>query len=479
MDRSRNLFVSTSISTDDIINLLRISSQQQYNAKELNEMNNRIEQHATILFEQDYLCKSISNTYGELSLSYPRNISVPIVDKWSEIKTSQIDSPADIRDLFVRSRIARCRSRFVAPVILVDGKYICRSSTISSWGEIYPRASIDRLIGAANIFTSQSVASSSSSSNNNDDISDTVEQSDPEQRTIFDKLRSADIDLLKLFNVGSIVNLMVQKKNLLFGMKITASENMDKYNRYRAFQMILLPYPGCEHFKELITGKYNGELMFYDWSLPKNDAILDIPPHLSSRVITDWAFWRGWNSLDLTKNYLRIIIRQLELEKSGILIHCLSGWDRTPLFISLLRLSLWADGYIHQSLTVEEILYLTLAYDWYLFGHNLLERLKCDEEILHFTFIALPHLVGNEFVFQPSNGANSHRSSEHRTSSYRDIKEDSTKTTLRKEKLLAVSDLFHICYQTMLSDHPTKLDSRPLGLDIARSVKNFFVPRRT
>ena len=26
----------------------------------------------------------------------------------------------------------------------------------------------------------------------------------------------------------------------------------------------------------------------------------------------------------------------------GILVHCISGWDRTPLFISLLRLSLWA-----------------------------------------------------------------------------------------------------------------------------------------
>lgn len=52
----------------------------------------------------------------------------------------------------------------------------------------------------------------------------------------------------------------------------------------------------------------------------------------------------------------------------GLLIHCISGWDRTPLFISILRLSLWADGWIHQSLTVEEMLYLTLAYDWYLFG---------------------------------------------------------------------------------------------------------------
>ena len=29
----------------------------------------------------------------------------------------------------------------------------------------------------------------------------------------------------------------------------------------------------------------------------------------------------------------------------GMLIHCISGWDKTPLYISLLRLSLWAVSY--------------------------------------------------------------------------------------------------------------------------------------
>lgn len=31
-----------------------------------------------------------------------------------------------------------------------------------------------------------------------------------------------------------------------------------------------------------------------------------------------------------------------QADDSGLLVHCISGWDRTPLFISLLRLSLWA-----------------------------------------------------------------------------------------------------------------------------------------
>ncbi len=70
---------------NDIISLLRISVQQQYNAKELDERNTIIEENCTILFQKDYVCESISNTNGELSLSYPRNICVAAVDKWSKV----------------------------------------------------------------------------------------------------------------------------------------------------------------------------------------------------------------------------------------------------------------------------------------------------------------------------------------------------------------------------------------------------------
>jgi hypothetical protein len=45
------------------------------------------------------------------------------------------------------------------------------------------------------------------------------------------------------------------------------------------------------------------------------------------------------------------------------------GWDRTPLYISLLRILLWAEGLVHQSLDVDQMLYLTVAYDWLLFGY--------------------------------------------------------------------------------------------------------------
>jgi hypothetical protein len=47
--------------------------------------------------------------------------------------------------------------------------------------------------------------------------SSNVEQ--PQQQNIFDKLRGADIDLLKTLDVSSIVNLMVEKRKIMFGVK--------------------------------------------------------------------------------------------------------------------------------------------------------------------------------------------------------------------------------------------------------------------
>ncbi|CAF1023834.1 unnamed protein product [Rotaria sordida] len=504
METFQNRFTSELISMNDIINLLRNSIQQQYNAKQLDIKNETIEKNVRILFEQDYVCQYISNTNGELSLAYPSQILVPIIDKWSEVQTPKITPSINIRDCCVRSRIARCRSRLVVPTLFIDGKYICRSATLSSWGEIYPRLSMDLLVDAGNRRFAQPAA-------NIDNAFIDIEQ--PQQRTIFDKLRSADVDLLNIFDIGSIVNLMVQQKNILFGMKITASEKFDKHDRYRTFQMILLPYPGCEHFREVAIQKYNGEFMFYDWSLSKNDALLDVPIHLASRVNTDWLFWRSWNTIQLTQNYFQILLRHLETEKRGILIHCLSGWDRTPLFISLLRLSLWADGFIHQSLTVEEILYLTLAYDWYLFGHNLPERLPHGEEILYFTFMVLPYLVGDEFVFQSSNTTRHHSTltttgiscnymperhvynnntscvnvaddsviNVHRNPcQYNSIGFEENKKTIRKEKLLAVFHLFHTCYRTVIPKISTTLNNGPPPVpDMARRIKNFVLQRRS
>jgi hypothetical protein len=45
---------------------------------------------------------------------------------------------------------------------------------------------------------------------------------------------------------------------------------------------------------------------------------------------------------------------------------------------------LWADGLTHQSLSEMEFLYLTLAYDWMLFSH----QLKKEKRFSTFAFIS-------------------------------------------------------------------------------------------
>lgn len=111
----------------------------------------------------------------------------------------------------------------------------------------------------------------------------------------------------------------------------------------------------------------------------------------------NWDQYKVWDLVTITQNYLKLCLKYLQDNSSGLLIHCISGWDRTPLFVSLLRLSLWADGVIHQSLNASQILFLTLAYDWFLFGHDLPDRLTKGEEIFVFCFYALKYIQEEEF----------------------------------------------------------------------------------
>ena len=79
----------------------------------------------------------------------------------------------------------------------------------------------------------------------------------------------------------------------------------------------------------------------------------------------------------------------LPLGGHGVVVHCISGWDRTPLFISLVRLWLWADGLVHESLRVDEVIFLTVATDWMLFGHDFYTRYRQQVELLLFCFSLL------------------------------------------------------------------------------------------
>uniref|UniRef100_A0A182NC01 Uncharacterized protein n=1 Tax=Anopheles dirus TaxID=7168 RepID=A0A182NC01_9DIPT len=305
-----------------------------------------------------------------------------------------------LRDLINKARFARCRARFPLPVILYKGKYICRSATLSGGPEIYGRSGLDYLF--------YSLDSTATSPTLDEEAYEARETSLPEDTfeepitnsdwQLFDRVRSQDIKLLRTLNVGTIVDFMVEKKKVKFGMNVTSSEKVDKENRYAEFKIISLPYPGCEFFRDYRDNNYSGEGLVFDWSQAHVDAAIGVPDDtVSGQLQIDWENYKDWDLVKITQNYLKLLLRYLQDSSSGLLIHCISGWDRTPLFVSLLRLSLWADGAIHQSLSAAQILYFTIAYDWLLFGHNLPDRLNKGEVIFFFCFYALKYIAEDEY----------------------------------------------------------------------------------
>ncbi|XP_023605458.1 myotubularin-related protein 14 isoform X7 [Myotis lucifugus] len=229
------------------------------------------------------------------------------------------------------------------------------------------------------------------------------ESSDKEKDTssdthLFDKVRGYDIKLLRYLSVKYICDLMVENKKVKFGMNVTSSEKVDKAQRYADFTLLSIPYPGCEFFKEYKDRDYMAEGLIFNWKQDYVDAPLSIPEFLTCSLNIDWSQYQSWDLVQQTQNYLKLLLSIINSDDdSGLLVHCISGWDRTPLFISLLRLSLWADGLIHTSLKPAEVLYLTVAYDWFLFGHMLVDRLSKGEEIFFFCFNFLKHIISEEF----------------------------------------------------------------------------------
>lgn len=279
------------------------------------------------------------------------------------------------------------------PVILYRGKYICRSATLSGGPEIITRSGIDYLFYVRSPTLDEDEAQEARENPLPEDPA--LEE---EGTWVFDRVRNKDIKLLKKLNIGTIIDFMVEKKKVKFMVNVTSSEKVDKEKRYQAFKIIALPYPGCEFFREFRDNNYSGEGLVFDWSQKIVDADCDVPDDsIVSQLNVDWDEYKNWDLVQMTQNYMKLLLKYLQDSSSGLLIHCISGWDRTPLFISLLRLSLWADGLIHQSLNANQILYFTVAYDWLLCGHRLVDRLEKGEEIFFFCFNVLKYLMNDEY----------------------------------------------------------------------------------
>ncbi|KAM9098240.1 phosphatidylinositol-3,5-bisphosphate 3-phosphatase MTMR14 isoform 9-T9 [Sarcophilus harrisii] len=375
--------------------LLEEFSRTQYRAKDGgsgagNAKVERIEKRCLELFGRDYCYSVIQNLNGEICGHYPRYI-VFLEYESSEKEKDTFESTVQVsklQDLVNRSKMARCRGRFVCPVILYKGKHICRSATLAGWGELYGRT------GYNYIFSGGSDDAWADSEDITEDDC-TLRSADNQ---LFDKVRGHDIKLLRYLSVRYICDLMVENKKVKFGLNVTSSEKVDKAQRYADFTLLSIPYPGCEFFKEYKDRDYTAEGLVFNWKQDYVDAPLSIPVTLTRSLNIDWNEYQSWDLVQQTQNYLKLLLYIVNSEDdSGLLVHCISGWDRTPLFISLLRLSLWADGLIHTSLKPAEILYLTVAYDWFLFGHMLVDRLSKGEEIFFFCFSFLKHITSEEF----------------------------------------------------------------------------------
>lgn len=445
----------TAINSIDIRNLLKLFSSTNYRPKDTNKRIETIESTCFTLFAKDYPdYVVINNENGELSNSYPSMMFIP--DKTNDFvpclsrantltdpvpyqkTTSTVNNNNNndndrlstngstangsrrldidkLKNLISHARVARCRARFPIPVMLCRNKYICRSATLSSGAEIYGRSVFDYCTNNDLQSTSGNnvVANSKYVRTNevDDDFVETIslEESPPLPRSLtigdssqlFSKVRNQDIKLLKYFSVKHICDLMLEMKKVKFGLNVTSSEKADKENRYSDFNIISLPYPGCEFFREYRDNNYCAEGLIYNWNQNFVDAMLDLPKNtemlLTERLQINFNDYQQWDVVKLTQNYIKLLLYHIKEFDSSILIHCISGWDRTPLFISLLRLTLWADGEIHHSLSPAEIIYLTVAYDWFLFGHNLSDRLNKGEEIMFFCFQFLKFITDEQY----------------------------------------------------------------------------------
>ncbi|XP_062853463.1 myotubularin-related protein 14 isoform X1 [Trichomycterus rosablanca] len=381
---------SSARKSEEIADLIELFSKTQYRANEVTPRVERIEKRCLELFGRDYKYSVIQNSSGEVCGHYPRHI-VYLEYECTEPNKESFESTVQInrlQDLVNRSKMARCRGRFVCPVILYNGKHVCRSSTLAGWGELYGRT------GYNYIFSGGSDDTWAESEEVLDD--DTAVRNGDSQ--LFDKVRGSDIKLLKYLSVRYICDLMVENKKVKFGLNVTSSEKVDKAQRYADFTLLSVPYPGCEFFKDYKDRDYTAEGLVFNWNQDFVDAPLTIPACFTKNLNIDWSAYQSWDLVQQTQNYLKLLLHIINSDdESGLLVHCISGWDRTPLFVSLIRLSLWADGAVHASLEPAEILYLTIAYDWFLFGHMLPDRLSKGEEIFFFCFNFLKHIVSENF----------------------------------------------------------------------------------
>lgn len=99
-----------------------------------------------------------------------------------------------------------------------------------------------------------------------------------------------------------------------FFFRLSSSEKADKKQRYMEFPLFLLPYPGCEFFKNYRDNNYSGENLVFDWTQPHIDIELDLPDEQPiSQLSIDWSEYKEWDLITLTQNYLKVLLKYLQV----------------------------------------------------------------------------------------------------------------------------------------------------------------------
>ena len=107
---------------------------------------------------------------------------------------------------------------------------------------------------------------------------------------------------------------------------VTSSEKVDKEKRYAEFRIIPLPYPGCEFFREFRENDYLAGGLFFNWAQNHVDAEICVPTDsIATSLGISWDSYRNWDLVNLTQNYLKLILRYLHDSNTGLLVHCISG----------------------------------------------------------------------------------------------------------------------------------------------------------
>lgn len=95
---------------------------------------------------------------------------------------------------------------------------------------------------------------------------------------------------------------------------MSSSEKVDSENRYSDFNIISLPYPGCEFFKLFREFNYSAQMLKFDWDQSYCDATLNVPNNeIVQSLEIEWRDYRTWPLVMMTQNYFKLLLRYLEV----------------------------------------------------------------------------------------------------------------------------------------------------------------------